>query len=57
MPVGRLGFSGRDLRYRVEPGAFTFTVGGLSETVTLTGEVTFPDRNALSPVRCDVSPG
>ena len=37
VPVGRLGFSGADLRYRVEPGAFTFTVGDLSETATLGG--------------------
>jgi beta-glucosidase len=57
VPVGRLGFSGQDLRYRVEPGAFTFTVGGLSETVTLTGSAGFPDRNALPPVRCDLAPG
>jgi beta-glucosidase len=56
VPVGRLGFSGRDLRYRVEPGAFTFTIGGIAETVTLTGPVTFPDRNSLLPVRCDVTP-
>jgi beta-glucosidase len=57
VPVGRLGFSGRDLRYRVEPGTFTFAVGSLIETVTLTGEVSFPDRNALSPVRCDLARG
>ncbi|MFZ0252053.1 MAG: glycoside hydrolase family 3 C-terminal domain-containing protein, partial [Acidimicrobiales bacterium] len=57
VPAARLGFCGADLRYRVEPGAFTFTVGSLSETVTLTGAVSFPDRNALSPVRCDFAAG
>lgn len=56
VPAGRLGFSGRDLRYRVEPGAFTFTVGGLSETATLTGGVAFPDRNSLAPAACDIAP-
>ena len=55
VPVGRLGFSGADLRYRVEPGAFTFTVGDLSETVAVTGDVAFPDRNALSPVSCETA--
>ena len=57
VPVGRLGFSGTDLRYRVEPGAFTFTVGDLSETVTLAGGVAFPDRNTVSPVSCETSRG
>jgi len=57
VPVGRLGFSGRDLRYRVEPGAFTFSVGDLSETITLTGDVTFPERNALAAVTCETAPG
>ena len=51
-PVGRLGFTGADLRYRVEPGEFTFIVGDLSETVSVTGEVAFPDRNTLPPVSC-----
>jgi hypothetical protein len=40
----------------VEPGAFTFTVGELSQTVALTGAVSFPDRNALVAVRCDLAP-
>jgi beta-glucosidase len=57
LPVGRLGFSGSDLRYRVEPGAFSFIVGDLSETVTLTGAVTFPERNALAAVTCETVPG
>jgi beta-glucosidase len=57
VPVGRLGFSGTDLRYRVEPGAFTFTVGDLSQTVTLAGAVAFPNRNGVSPVSCETSPG
>ena len=50
LPAGRLGFTDADLRYRVEPGAFTFRVGELSKTATLTGDVAFPDRNALAPV-------
>jgi beta-glucosidase len=52
VPVGRLGFTGADLRYRVEPGAFTFMVGHLSETATVSGDVVFPDRNVLAPVTC-----
>jgi beta-glucosidase len=52
VPVGRLGFTGADLRYRVEPGEFSFFVGDLSKTVAVTGEVAFPDRNALPPVDC-----
>ena len=55
LPAGRLGFSGADLRYRVEPGAFTFTVGDLSETVTMAGDVVFPNRNALTPVSCETT--
>ncbi|MET0914541.1 MAG: glycoside hydrolase family 3 N-terminal domain-containing protein [Acidimicrobiales bacterium] len=49
VPAGRLGFTDADLRFRVEPGAFTFRVGDQAETVTLTGDVVFPDRNALLP--------
>jgi beta-glucosidase len=52
VPVGRLGFTGADLHYRVEPGEFTFIVGDLSTTVAVTGEITFPDRNVLPPVNC-----
>lgn len=50
VPAGRLGFTDRDLRFRVEPGEFTFLVGELAETVALDGAVAFPDRNALRPV-------
>ena len=57
VPAGRLGFTGRDMRYRVEPGEFTFTVGDLTETVTIGGDVTYPDRNALPPARCTAMPG
>jgi beta-glucosidase len=49
VPAGRLGFTDADLRFRVEPGEFTFRVGDLSETITLTGDVAFPDRNSLPP--------
>ena len=55
VPAGRLGFSGADLRYRVEPGAFTFSVGALSETVTLAGDVAFPERNTMAPVTCETA--
>ena len=51
------GSPAADLRYRVEPGDFTFTVGDFSETVTLTGDVTFPERNALPAVTCETAPG
>lgn len=54
IPAGRLGFTGVDLHYCVEPGAFTFSVGELTETVTVTGSTTFPDRNILTPVACRV---
>jgi beta-glucosidase len=52
VPAGRLGFTGRDLRYRVEPGDFTFMVGELSETITISGDVEYPERNALAPFTC-----
>jgi beta-glucosidase-like glycosyl hydrolase len=55
VPAGRLGFTDADLRYRVEPGEFTFRVGDLAETVTLDGETVFPDRNGLAPVGCTLS--
>jgi beta-glucosidase len=45
VPIERLGFTGEDLRFRVEPGEFTFRVDDLSRTVTLDGDVVFPDRN------------
>jgi beta-glucosidase len=35
VPVERLGFTGADLQFVVEPGEFTFRVGDLSETVEL----------------------
>jgi beta-glucosidase len=50
LPAGRLGFTDADLRYRVEPGTFTFRVGDLATAATLTGDIAFPDRNALPPV-------
>jgi hypothetical protein len=52
VPAGRLGFTGADLRYRVEPGAFAFSVGDLSATATLTGAVSYPERNSLPTVAC-----
>jgi beta-glucosidase len=35
VPIERLGFTGADLRFVVEPGAFTFRVGDLATTVEL----------------------
>ena len=49
IPAGRLGFHGADVRYRVEPGDFTFYVGGQELVRTLTGEVAHPDLNAIAP--------
>jgi beta-glucosidase len=50
VPAGRLGFTGADLRYRVEPGDVTFLAGDREHTVTLAGEVAHPDPNTLQPV-------
>jgi beta-glucosidase len=57
IPAGRLGFTGRDGRYVVEPGAMTFQVGAswadvrASMTVELTGADDHPDRNTVAPCR------
>jgi beta-glucosidase len=57
IPAGRLGFTGRDGRFVVEPGAMTFLVGAswadvrLSATVELAGAVDHPDVNAVAPCR------
>ncbi len=49
IPAGRFGFHGRDLHYRVEPGDFTFFVGGHEVVATLTGDIAHPDLNSLPP--------
>src|SRR5207249_1129418 len=49
IPATGLGFHGADLRFRVEPGEFTFLVGPKSTTITLTGDVEHPDPNAARP--------
>jgi beta-glucosidase len=54
VPAARLGFHGADLRFRVEPGAFTFHVGDQQVMVTLTGEIAFPDLNKAAPFRWDL---
>lgn len=51
VPAGRLGFHGRDLRFRVEPGAVTIVVADQSAAVVLTGEVAHPDPNHVPPFR------
>ena len=48
VPAGRLGFTDADLRFRVEPGAFTFRVGDEAETVTLTGTWSSPTATPSS---------
>ena len=45
IPAGALGFHGRDMRFRVEPGDVTLLVGGLEHSATITGEVVHPDPN------------
>ena len=47
IPAGRLGFHGRDLRFRVEPGDVTMLAGDLSATVTLTGTIAHPNPNTV----------
>ncbi|HET7489794.1 MAG TPA: glycoside hydrolase family 3 N-terminal domain-containing protein [Acidimicrobiales bacterium] len=55
VPAGRLGFTGSDGRFVVEPGEVTFRVGAsrddvrLTASVVLAGPAHFPDRNALPP--------
>ncbi len=49
VPGAKLGFHGRDLRFRVEPGTVTFMVGEVSHTVRITGEVIHPDPNRVPP--------
>ena len=49
IPATGLGFHGADLRFRVEPGDVTFLVGPTSTTVTLSGDVVYPDPNTARP--------
>lgn len=49
IPGGRFGFHGIDVRYCVEPGDFTFFVGGHEVLRTMTGDVTYPNLNTLPP--------
>ena len=55
IPGGRFGFHGADVRYRVEPGDFTFLVGGHELLRTMTGELAHPDLNSLPPFRCQIT--
>lgn len=56
IPAARLGFTGADLRYRVEPGEVTFIAGHQRQTVTVTGYVTHPDPNTIPPFTTEVLP-
>lgn len=57
IPAGRLGFTGRDGRFVVEPGAMTFLVGAswadvrATTTMELTGPDDHPDLNTVAPCR------
>jgi beta-xylosidase len=57
IPAGRLGFTGRDGRFVVEPGAMMFLVGAswadirTTATVELTGSDDHPDPNTVAPCR------
>jgi beta-glucosidase len=57
IPAGRLGFTGRDGRFVVEPGAMMFLVGAswadirATATVELTGADDHPDPNTVAPCR------
>jgi beta-glucosidase len=57
VPAGRLGFTGRDGRFVVEPGAMTFMVGAswadvrATMTVDLAGADDHPDPNTVAPCR------
>ncbi|MFN8025795.1 MAG: glycoside hydrolase family 3 N-terminal domain-containing protein [Acidimicrobiia bacterium] len=55
IPAGALGFHGLDLRYRVEPGDFTFSVGPTATVVAVTGDVVLPDPNGVGSFTCEVS--
>lgn len=55
VPAGRLGFTGRNGRFVVEPGAFTFLVGASSvdiraaATVVVDGHPVHSDPNGVPP--------
>ena len=57
IPAGRLGFTGRDGRFVVEPGSMTFLVGAswgdvrARATVEITGADDHPDPNTVAPCR------
>lgn len=56
IPAGRLGFTGADLRFRVEPGDVTFLAGDRQHTATLVGDVAHPDPNLVRPFTTEVRP-
>jgi beta-glucosidase len=54
IPAGRLGFHGRDMRFRVEPGDVTFFSTGLSCRTTIAGSVDLPNPNTIGAFRVEV---
>lgn len=54
VPAGRLGLTGADLRFRVEPGDVSFMVGDQEQTVTLGGDVIHPDPSSIRPFTAEV---
>ena len=56
IPAGALGFHGRDMRFRVEPGDVTLLVGGLEHSATIIGEVVHPDPNDVPAFGFRVDP-
>lgn len=63
VPAGRLGFTGADGRFVVEPGSFTFHVGASHDDVRATagavlgGPAAHPDHNRVPPFSVRVGPG
>ena len=52
VPVGQLGFHGRDLEFVVEPGSFEFLVGTSSAEVVSAGSVTVvADASSAAPAK------
>ena len=52
IPVGQLGFHGRDLEFVVEPGSFEFLVGTSSADVVSAGSVTVvADASSAAPAK------
>ncbi len=55
IPAAALGFHGRDLRFRVEPGDVTFLIGPTATTVRVSGDIAHPDPNTVVPFTVHVT--